>query len=139
MGRMTTVATRSLEMAVEGFTPNRRISIGSHERTPAGAGDSDQEPNDSAPQDDVGIHLNGHLRVNLLAVSPRGSAQVPTPQRDWRRPYLWGRGLDVGRVRVGWIRRISGWRQQKDRADGGAGTRSWWTRCRLDGSSKSHT
>jgi hypothetical protein len=25
---MTTAATRSLEMAVEGFTPNRRISIG---------------------------------------------------------------------------------------------------------------
>ena len=52
-GRISTAATRSLEIAADGLTPNSRISIGVISAPAAGAGQPDQQPDHRAAEDDI--------------------------------------------------------------------------------------
>ena len=54
-GRMNTAATRSLEIAVDGLTPNSRISIGVMSAPPPAPVRPTRKPDDGAAQDDVRI------------------------------------------------------------------------------------
>ena len=58
-GRMKTAATRSLEMAVEGLTPNSRISIGVIRAPPPAPVSPTRKPTTALPKTMYGLIFTG--------------------------------------------------------------------------------
>ena len=57
-GRITTAATRSLEIAVDGLIPKSRISIGVIRAPPPAPVKPTRKPTTGAPEHDIGINLH---------------------------------------------------------------------------------
>ena len=86
-GRITTAATRSLEIAADGLTPNSRISIGVISAPPPAPGHPDQEADDGAAQHDVRIDV--HARPPLASVprpEPPGAGSSSGSGDPWPSP-----------------------------------------------------
>ena len=57
-GRISTAATRSLEIAVDGVTPNSRISIGVMSAPPPAPVRPTSKPDDRAAENDVRVEVH---------------------------------------------------------------------------------